>query len=144
MPEVTLPWFLCTCVCAGVTEWSVWYVNEMLMHRTNQPGGGGGGDYPWVMSLQSDMSAELWRRRSDLFWGTQQDLMFPSSWGLRFLWKPRSPWQRLPDPVQETLPAQRIAHLCLLPRLRAHRRGSDKVHFRKPVILERPTAALQG
>lgn len=87
---------------------------------------------------------QLWRRRSGLFWETQQDRLFPSSWGFRFLWKPRSPWQRLPDPVQETLPACRIAHLCLLPRLRAHRRGSHKVHFRKPVILERPTATLQG
>lgn len=34
---MTLPWFLCTCVHAGVIWWSVWYVNAMLMHRTNQP-----------------------------------------------------------------------------------------------------------
>lgn len=50
---------------------------------------------------------------------------FLSSWGFCFLWKPRSPWQRLPDPVQETLPAWRVPNLCLLPRLRAHRRGCN-------------------
>lgn len=50
----------------------------------------------------SNLSVELWHKTSDLCWETHQDsafFFFFPSWGFCFLWKPRSPWQRLPNPI---------------------------------------------
>lgn len=45
----------------------------------------------------SNLSVELWRKTSDFL--ILLSSSFFSSWGFCFLWKPRSPWQRLPNPV---------------------------------------------
>lgn len=138
---------LCVCVCkcvhvcfSGILMfvWSVWYVNAMLMHRTNQPSA------TWrrgwrlsVSHVTSSRACQICQSSSDAKPLTHVEkfiriqlsffllFFFLSSWGFCFLWKPRSPWQRLPDPVQEALPARRITHLCLLPRLWAHWRGCN-------------------
>lgn len=78
---------LCECVCvcfSGILmfEWSVWYVNAMLMHRTNQPSATW--RRGWRLSMSHVTSARACQlcqsssdsKTSDLCWETQQDPAF--------------------------------------------------------------------
>lgn len=68
---------------------------------------------------------------------------FILSRGVSVLWEPRPSWQRLPNPVQKTVPPWRVSHFCLLPWLWAHWRGGHQMHSGKSVVLEWATSSLQ-
>lgn len=94
---------------------SVWYVNAMLMHHTNQPSATWRRGWRLSMShVTSARACQICRSGCDAKpltcvekTHTGSSLIFfflffffsVSSGGFCFLWKPWCPWQRLPDPV---------------------------------------------
>lgn len=85
-----------------------------------------------------------------LWAGVPKDLhhLIRAPFGLPFsgrvpgMWQPRVTWKRVPNSVQEALPAGRVPHLHVLRGLRAHGRGDHSLHPGTAIPLERTTARL--